>query len=812
MNETPQGRVITFYSYKGGTGRSMALANAACWLTRRGGGREGRVLMMDWDLEAPGLHRYFEARGGPAEAFDRPGVIDYFVALRDRLDGEPGLYKRLTGEGGVGEMRSEFPLDGCLIRDVVTGVDLVRAGKLDSKYAEQVSTFDWVSFYKKYGAVFESFREMLTSAYDYTLIDSRTGFNDVSGVCTMLLPETLVTVFTPNRQSLSGVIDLATRAADYRRASNDFRPLSVFPLPSRIENAELALKREWRQQYQQEFEAALRAIYKLEACDLTAYFDEVQLPQVAYYAYGEKVALLEERSDALSLGRAYEVFFGRLTGLDFAWESPAEAEEADGPDIYISYAQEDDRPLDGEGQGWVEMLHERLVIRLQELLGRRVRIFRDRKSTEDSFFEAVFPTLSRAKILLAVVSPAYLNSSRSEIELDEFWRGGSARDGRQLFKVVKSPVPDEEPRQLHSLVGYNFIGYPFYGLDESGRTAEFQTDLPNKDRRYWGVLEDLAWNISKVLREIDARGGARAEYVREEGSLSGKVVYLAEATSDVSNQRDGVKRDLLTRGVVVLPDRPLPFSQEQELRAETSAYLKRCSLSVHMVGWHYGVVPEGEDRSVVELQVQLAAEERSINPGLDALVWMPKGVIQNDERHTSFVKRLKQGEYGLEVLETNVEELKTVLVQRLSEPMRAAPKSAAPAPRSALISAHRTDSSFVFDLLPTLQERAIELVISPEGDSPASNNQHFKEQMGRASFFIIVFGGVAEDWVRERLYTALKIVVSQETPLLFIAVYTPAALGDRTLNFLTRGPMRVARFSTPEELGVLLNAHLGNDG
>src|SRR3989442_12771377 len=52
--ETP-GQIITFYSYKGGTGRSMALANVA-WILASNG---HRVLMVDWDLEAPGLHRYF---------------------------------------------------------------------------------------------------------------------------------------------------------------------------------------------------------------------------------------------------------------------------------------------------------------------------------------------------------------------------------------------------------------------------------------------------------------------------------------------------------------------------------------------------------------------------------------------------------------------------------------------------------------------------------------------------------------------------------------------------------------------------------
>jgi MinD superfamily P-loop ATPase len=48
-------KIITFYSYKGGAGRSMALANVA-WILASNG---KRVLTVDWDLEAPGLHRYY---------------------------------------------------------------------------------------------------------------------------------------------------------------------------------------------------------------------------------------------------------------------------------------------------------------------------------------------------------------------------------------------------------------------------------------------------------------------------------------------------------------------------------------------------------------------------------------------------------------------------------------------------------------------------------------------------------------------------------------------------------------------------------
>jgi cellulose biosynthesis protein BcsQ len=50
MRSTP-GKIITFYSYKGGTGRSMALANVAWILASKG----MRVLMVDWDGRPAGI-------------------------------------------------------------------------------------------------------------------------------------------------------------------------------------------------------------------------------------------------------------------------------------------------------------------------------------------------------------------------------------------------------------------------------------------------------------------------------------------------------------------------------------------------------------------------------------------------------------------------------------------------------------------------------------------------------------------------------------------------------------------------------------
>ena len=65
-NTADPGKVVAFYSFKGGTGRSMALANVGCIIAQNAGD-SAPVLVVDWDLEAPGLHRYF--RGHLRQAF-----------------------------------------------------------------------------------------------------------------------------------------------------------------------------------------------------------------------------------------------------------------------------------------------------------------------------------------------------------------------------------------------------------------------------------------------------------------------------------------------------------------------------------------------------------------------------------------------------------------------------------------------------------------------------------------------------------------------------------------------------------------------
>lgn len=331
------GRTITFYSYKGGTGRTMSLANVAVLLAQQESTDSRGVLMIDWDLEAPGLHRFFRHQlksvttgtSEPDQKIDHEkGLIDFFWRLKGAThEFDP---KHPQKQAQAKELLDYIPPESFILKtDFPGNLSLLKAGRMDDEYSKKVNTFGWEDFHNRAPWLIRSFGERLAKQYRYVLIDSRTGLTDVSGICTMLLPETLVFVFTPNRQSIQGGLSLIKRATDYRLNSSDLRPLVVFPLASRVEPARERLREDWRKGnaekgikgFQPQFEKLFASIYQLKHCDLQDYFDEIQIQHTPDYAYGESIAAeVEGADDRLSLKRSYKTFVDRLLNSPSPWQ------------------------------------------------------------------------------------------------------------------------------------------------------------------------------------------------------------------------------------------------------------------------------------------------------------------------------------------------------------------------------------------------------------------------------------------------------------------------------------------------------------
>jgi hypothetical protein len=336
------GDIVTFYSYKGGTGRSMALANVGHILAWQSAPPH-KVLMIDWDLEAPGLHRYFYDQlkinfsaidaSRYAEALKAaPGLIDFLQDAKSFYEKEYpsaalGVTHAETEAARTAYMRllTTYPLsrytlsiappESALQRDPNRGLDLMKAGNQGtSGYINLIRTFDWHGFYDAYGSFFTLLREHLAAEYDTVLIDSRTGLTDIGDICVRVMPEKLVGVFVPNEQNIEGLIQVVRGAAEHRMKSRDPRGLLVYPLASRIDAERSLLRNTWWKGgvfherevvgYEPRFEAVIKSVYHLETCDLEAFFDNTQLSYDPDYAFGEEVAARDNLSGRLTISYA----------------------------------------------------------------------------------------------------------------------------------------------------------------------------------------------------------------------------------------------------------------------------------------------------------------------------------------------------------------------------------------------------------------------------------------------------------------------------------------------------------------------------
>ncbi|MEM8599769.1 MAG: tetratricopeptide repeat protein [Bacteroidota bacterium] len=207
----PKPLFITFYSFKGGVGRTMALLNVANILA--GLGRH--VLMIDVDLEAPGLTLFQDRTLGAGTSQKQQGLVDAFRAFLDTpedaalMDDSPERFMNLY-------VRQDLPFPGSLKRRDGGYLDLLPVGRLDETYERTLYGLD-------FGEVFEAgvgkpmidrLKALLTDTgrYDYVLIDSRTGFSDEGSICTRFLGDYLVVLTGLNRQNLRGTARFLERS------------------------------------------------------------------------------------------------------------------------------------------------------------------------------------------------------------------------------------------------------------------------------------------------------------------------------------------------------------------------------------------------------------------------------------------------------------------------------------------------------------------------------------------------------------------------------------------------------------------------
>ena len=186
--------IITFFSFKGGVGRTTALVATA--LTLAGNGH--RVAIVDLDLEAPGLSSIFSPNN------PKPfGVIDYL------------LEKKIQSSSW--SLRDHIlPINNPLLLGNLGGqIHLFTAGNVDSNYLEKLARLDFQNLVDhQLPDTFKGMLKELESAVkplDFILLDSRAGFHDIGGLALTDLSHAAVIFGRQSRQSWAGLTHVIRR-------------------------------------------------------------------------------------------------------------------------------------------------------------------------------------------------------------------------------------------------------------------------------------------------------------------------------------------------------------------------------------------------------------------------------------------------------------------------------------------------------------------------------------------------------------------------------------------------------------------------
>ncbi|MDZ4251053.1 MAG: restriction endonuclease, partial [Sulfuritalea sp.] len=333
---------VTFYSFKGGVGRTVLAANVAALLAR-----SGKTLLWDLDIEAPGLHRIGDLASGK---INESGFFEWLLDWQERRKFDPPTE------------RDHKRLAKCLLPvDAQSKLFILPAHGDEARFAALYQQIDWHHFLaaepdrglKLFRGLIEYFG---AQGFRHIVLDSRTGITDIGGYLAALLPHVTVLVGNYGVQNTAGLkaiwqaLQVQTEGKDPDRAPLPPLRLELVASPIPVDDSvqELELREVWAKH----FGLSARSV--------------IHIPESSVLRRSEKILTLhEQQSDIVA---RYGELAERLQAIDVerqAEESGAQQAIAERPDMY----QSKDPRLSRAAQG---KRFEEGIADLLRLLGYRV--------------------------------------------------------------------------------------------------------------------------------------------------------------------------------------------------------------------------------------------------------------------------------------------------------------------------------------------------------------------------------------------------------------------------------------------------------
>lgn len=230
--------VVTFYSYKGGMGRTTSMVAYAMDLAIN---QKKRVVIIDCDLEAPGYLNFFDLTEHEGLKSGRKnGLVEFLSDTQFCRDASAiDINNYLINVGYSNEKNA-------VAYESLDKIWLIPAGNLNEDFDVRESQKNRASYLEGLSRLnlsntdsiissFELLFEKLASTVepDIILIDSRTGFNDIFGTIALHLSDYVVGFFGYSRQTIPGLITLLN---DYYKPEHTFKLYLVSSiLPNQVD-------------------------------------------------------------------------------------------------------------------------------------------------------------------------------------------------------------------------------------------------------------------------------------------------------------------------------------------------------------------------------------------------------------------------------------------------------------------------------------------------------------------------------------------------------------------------------------------------
>jgi hypothetical protein len=273
---------------------------------------------------------------------------------------------------------------------------------------------------------------------------------------------------------------------------------------------------------------------------------------------------------------------------------------------------------------------------------------------------------------------------------------------------------------------------------------------------YWSRLLDLAAEI-KAIRSTGSGPGT-----------GDKTVYLAQASDDISQNREIIKRELIEHGYGVVPVSDLT-GHKADLKSHIQNLADKSMLAIHLLGNTYGEVMKETGLSLAEIQVQIissyleAIEKDPVHARkeLSRLIWIDPDFNPRDKAQEEFINRLKRNIEHLprtEIIQIPLESFKTLVINKIQKSHEGpSPAGEEEQKKGFIYLIHSPDDQKeAGEFSAGLEKGGLKTsMLNYEGDQGSLLNDH-KHFLTECMGAVIYYGRPKRLWLRSKVMDLLK--------------------------------------------------------